>query len=81
MHRPARYSRRLQRLFNTSALISIRSCDKPRRFYDRKRAEDKRHSQGVMALPRRRVNALWALLRDGRRYNPIPPHTGRLILL
>lgn len=75
LHRPKRYSRRLQRVFYTSALISIRCCDESRRFYDRKRAEGKRHVQAVMALARRRVNVLWALLRDGRCYNPIPPVT------
>ncbi|MFC5219005.1 IS110 family transposase [Streptomyces coerulescens] len=75
LHRPKRYSRRLQRVFYTSALISIRCCDESRRFYDRKRAEGKRHVQAVMALARRRVNVLWALLRDGRCYNPTPPVT------
>jgi ADP-ribose pyrophosphatase YjhB (NUDIX family) len=44
-----------------------------RRFYDRKRAEGKRHTQAVLALARRRVNVLWALLRDGRCYEPAPP--------
>jgi transposase len=73
LHRPTRYSRRLQRVFYTSALISIRCCDESRRFYDRKRAEGKRHSQAVMALARRRVNVIWALLRDQRCYQPAPP--------
>ncbi|MFE1437159.1 IS110 family transposase [Streptomyces sp. NPDC058739] len=75
LHRPKRYSRRLQRVFYTSALISIRYCDESRRFYDRKRAEGKRHVQAVLALARRRVNVLWALLRDGRCYDPVPPVT------
>ncbi|MGW9137582.1 IS110 family transposase [Streptomyces sp. NPDC055681] len=75
LHRPRRYSRRLQRVFYTSALISIRCCEESRRFYDRKRAEGKRHTQAVLALARRRVNVLWALLRDGRCYEPIPPVT------
>ena len=75
LHRPKRYSRRLQRVFYTSALISIRCCDESRRFYDRKRAKGKRHVQAVLALARRRVNVLWALLRDGRCYEPIPPVT------
>ncbi|MGI5509139.1 IS110 family transposase [Streptomyces sp. CA-106131] len=75
LHRPRRYSRRLQRVFYTSALISIRCCDESRRFYGRKRAEGKRHTQAVLALARRRVNVLWALLRDGRCYEPIPPVT------
>ncbi|WP_406409315.1 IS110 family transposase [Streptomyces sp. NBC_01643] len=75
LHRPKRYSRGLQRVFYTSALISIRCCDESRRFYDRKRAEGKRHTQAVLALARRRVNVLWALLRDGRCYESIPPVT------
>jgi transposase len=73
LQRPQRYNRRLQRVFYTSAMFSIRYCEESRRFYDRKRAEGKRHTQAVLALARRRVNVLWALLRDGRCYQPVPP--------
>ncbi|MEU9018627.1 IS110 family transposase [Actinomadura sp. NPDC048394] len=73
LHRPQRYNRALQRVFYTSALISIQSCPDSRRFYDRKRTVGKRHTQAVLALARRRVNVLWALLRDGRVYQPTPP--------
>jgi transposase len=73
LHRPHRYHRGLQRVFYTSALISIRCNPESRRFYDRKRAEGKRHTQAVLALARRRVNVLWALLRDGRCYQLEPP--------
>jgi len=73
LRRPQRYNRRLQRVFYTSALFSIRYCEDSRRFYDRKRAEGKRHTQAVLALARRRVNVIWALLRDGRCYQPAPP--------
>lgn len=73
LRRPQRYNRRLQRVFYTSALFSIRRCEESRRFYDRKRAEGKRHTQAVLALARRRVNVLWALLREQRRCEPIPP--------
>ncbi|MGP4013850.1 IS110 family transposase [Streptomyces sp. 4N124] len=58
LRRPQRYNRRLQRVLYTSALLSIRHCDESRRFYDRKRAEGKRHTQAVLALARRRVNVL-----------------------
>lgn len=37
------------------------------------RGEGKRHTQAVLALARRRVNVLWALLRDGRCYELTPP--------
>ncbi|MFC5220706.1 IS110 family transposase [Streptomyces coerulescens] len=73
LRRPQRYNRRLQRVFYISALFSIRHCDESRQFYDRKRAEGKRHTQAVLALARRRVNVLWALLRDGRCYELTPP--------
>jgi transposase len=73
LRRPQRYNRRLQRVLYTSALFSIRRSEESRRFYDRKRAEGKRHTQAVLALARRRVNVLWALLRDGRTYELTPP--------
>ena len=73
LHRPQRYHRGLQRVFYTSALISIRCNPESRCFYERKRREGKRHTQAVLALARRRVNVLWALLRDGRCYELTPP--------
>ncbi|WP_030211864.1 IS110 family RNA-guided transposase [Streptomyces bikiniensis] len=72
LRRPQRYNRRLQRVLYTSALFSIRRSNKSRRFYDRKQAEGKHHTQAVLALARRRVNVLWALLRDGRCYELAP---------
>lgn len=75
LHRPVAYHRRLQRVFYTSALVSIRCDPNSRAFYDRKRAEGKKHVQAVLALARRRVNVLWALIRDGRCYHVTPPVT------
>jgi transposase len=75
LHRPQRYHRRLQRVFYTSALVSIQFDPNSRKFYDRKRAEGKRHTQAVLALARRRVNVLWALIRDRRCYQVTPPVT------
>ncbi len=53
----------LKRVFYQSAFVSLRTPES-RRFYDRKRAEGKRHHQAVIALARRRLNVLWAMLRD-----------------
>jgi len=72
LHRPRRYNRQLQRDFNTSALISLQRSPASRTFYDRKRAEGDRHGQAVLALARRRVNVMWALLRDHRPYEETP---------
>ena len=43
-----------------------------RAFYDRKRAEGKKHTQALIALARRRVNVLWAMLRDGTTFEARP---------
>ncbi|MFE4578552.1 IS110 family RNA-guided transposase [Streptomyces chartreusis] len=75
LRRPLAYHRRLQRVFYTSALVSIRCDPNSRMFYDRKRAEGKKHVQAVLALARRRVNVLWALIRDRRCYQVAPPAT------
>ncbi len=58
LRRPQRYTCRLQRVFCTSALFSIRHCDESCRFYDRKHSEGKRHTQAALAFARRRVNVL-----------------------
>ncbi|MBE3015887.1 IS110 family transposase, partial [Microbispora sp. NEAU-D428] len=42
-------------------------------FYQRKRAENKIHTQALLALARRLVDVLWALLRDNRVFSPFPP--------
>ncbi len=55
----------LKRVFYQSAFASLRSAPESRVFYDRKRAEGKRHTQALIALARRRVNVVWAMLRDG----------------
>lgn len=44
-------------------------------YYDRKRAEGKRHNQALIALARRRCDTLFAMLRDGSLYHPKTPQT------
>lgn len=56
-----------------SALMSVRYGPNSRTHYDRKRAEGKRRSRAVIALARRSVNVLWALIRDGRLYEVAAP--------
>lgn len=57
----------LKYVFYQSAFASL-SHPASRAFYDRKRAEGKRHHQAVLALARRRVDVLWAMLAKGERY-------------
>jgi len=60
----------LKRVFFLSAFSSLRSSPHSRAFYDRKRREGKRHTQALIALARRRVNVLWAMLRDETTFEP-----------
>jgi transposase len=53
----------LKRVFYQSAFASLRHADS-RAFYARKRQEGKRHHQAVIALARRRVDVLWAMLNS-----------------
>src|SRR4051812_6373596 len=48
----------LKRVFYQSAFASLRSAPEARAFYDRKRAEGKRHTQALIALARRRIT-MW----------------------
>jgi transposase len=73
LHRPQRYNRQLQRVFYTSAMISIQRSPASKAYYNRKRAQGKRHTQAVPALARRRVNVLWAMLGDHSPYQEQPP--------
>ena len=75
LRRPKRYNRRLRRVFYLAALSSIRGNGPSRQFYDRKRGERLIHSQALLALARRLVDVLWALLRDGREFTPDRPTT------
>lgn len=72
LHRPRRYDRRLMRVFYISSQLSARYDPSSDAYYRRKRAEGKRHTQAVIALARRRVDVLWAMLRDERKYTITP---------
>jgi transposase len=62
----------LKRLFYQSAFASLRGLPHSRAFYDRKRREGKKHTQALIALARRRVNVLWAMLRDETTFEARP---------
>lgn len=73
LRRPRRYHRRLLRVFYLSAQVAARCCPTSRAFYQRKRIEGKTHKQAVLALARRRLDVLWALIRDQRTFTTEPP--------
>ncbi|QOH59392.1 IS110 family RNA-guided transposase [Rhodococcus rhodochrous] len=75
LHTPQRYSRRLRRVMYMSALTAVRCDPASRAYYQRKRAEGKRPVQATIYLARRRVDVLYALLRDNRTWQPNVPVT------
>ncbi|MPY81146.1 MAG: IS110 family transposase [Actinophytocola sp.] len=73
LHRPKRYSRPLRHVFYLSAQTSMMRAGPNRDYYLKKREHGRTHSQAVIALARRRVDVLWALLRDNRTWTPAAP--------
>jgi transposase len=63
LRRPNGGNKGLKRVFYQSAFCSLGHPDS-RAFYERKRREGKRHHQAVIALARRRINVLWAVIHS-----------------
>ena len=73
LHRPLRYSRPLRHVCYLSAQTSMMRAGPNRDYYLKKRAHGRTHSQAVIALARRRIDVLWALLRENRTWTATPP--------
>lgn len=73
LHKPRRYSRPLRHALYLSAQTSMMRAGPNRDYYLKKRDQGRTHSQAVIALARRRIDVLWALLRDNRTWTPAPP--------
>ena len=52
-----------------AAFASLRAPES-KAFYDRKRAEGKKHNAALICLARRRCNVILAMLRTSQPYNP-----------
>jgi transposase len=75
LRRPRRYHRGLLRNMYLSAMVSITACPASKAYYQRKRSEGKGHKQALLALARRRLNVLWAMMRDGQCHQGSSPVT------
>ncbi|PQZ97223.1 IS110 family transposase [Arthrobacter sp. MYb229] len=62
-------NKRLKRALFLSAFESIRFDPTSREYYDRKRAQGKRHNQALIALAHRRLTVLFAMIRHGSLYD------------
>jgi transposase len=74
-HRPKRYNRRLRHIFYMAAQTAMMRPGPSRDYYLRKRSEGLLHTQALLALARRRVDVLWAMLRDKRLFTSVSPVT------
>jgi len=70
--RSRRGNHRLKNAMFLAAFASLNSPDS-RAFYDRKRAEGKRHNAAIMCLARRRCDVIWAMLTNNQPYQLRPP--------
>lgn len=55
-------------LFHSAWLASCHNPSLSKASYDRKRVEGKRHTAAVMCLARRRLNVLFAMVKNGAFY-------------
>lgn len=66
-------NKRLKRALYLSAFSVICTDSESARYYQRKRAQGKRHNQAIIALAHRRLNVMYAKLKDGTHYQPPVP--------
>ena len=71
-HPSRKGNKTLKRTFFLSAFAALKD-PLSRAYYDKKRAEGKRHNQALIALARRRCDVLFAMLRDGTFYEAPEP--------
>ena len=70
-------NKKLKNALWQSSFAPIRFHERSRQFYERKRREGKRHNAAVVALARRRLNVLYAMMRNHKCYrDPALPQEG-----
>jgi transposase len=70
-HPPRGGNKQLKRALFLSAFAALADPNS-RAYYDRERAAGKRHNAALICLARRRVDVLFAMLRDNTVYQPQP---------
>ena len=71
-HSSRRGNKVLKRALFLSAFAALKD-PLSRAYYERKRAEGKRHNAAVMCLARRRLNVMYAMMKTGTLYEPKVP--------
>lgn len=66
-------NKRLKNALFMAAFSSLRSDPTSRAYYDRKRAEGKKHNAALICLARRKTDVLFAMIRDDQPYTHRQP--------
>jgi transposase len=66
-------NKRLKNALFMAAFTSLRADPASRAYYDRKRAEGKKHNAALICLARRKTDVLYAMIRDHHPYTPPLP--------
>jgi transposase len=66
-------NKRLKNALFMAAFTSLRADPVSRAYYDRKRAEGKKHNAALICLARRKTDVLFAMIRDHQPYTPSAP--------
>lgn len=66
-------NKRLKNALFMAAFTSLRADPASRAYYDRKRAEGKKHNAALICLARRKTDVLFAMVRDHQPYTPDQP--------
>ena len=70
---PARLgNKRLKNALFRSAWVASNCHPASKTYYEKKRAEGKRHNAAVMCLARRRCNVIFAMLTNGEFFRELP---------
>jgi len=65
---PRQVNRRAKAAMMTAVARHIDHVPESRAYYDKKRAEGKKHNQAVRALGRHLVRVMWSMIKQGRDY-------------
>lgn len=66
-------NKRLKNALFMAAFTSLRADPTSRAYYDRKRAQGKKHNAALICLARRKTDVLYAMIRDHHPYTPSLP--------
>ena len=65
-----RGNHRLKNAMFLAAFVAVRHDPHARTYYERKRAEGKKHNAAIICVARRRCDLIWAMLTTGTAYDP-----------